>query len=98
MEKNIAFEKVHRLLNCSNLADIEDNLIDIRLFGSVLKRPYSECNDIDLLFIVKDGDVDTIDLKLANGINIASQELNTRKGKVYAKSSKTFIITLLFSR
>lgn len=91
MERNTAFEKVHKLLNRTNLIDPENNLIDIRLFGSILQKPYSECNDIDVLLIVKNSNFDIINLKLRNGVNITSQELNTLKGKIYARSSKTFV-------
>ena len=77
MERNITLEKTHKLLNRANLFDPKNNLIDVRLFGSILKKPYSECNDIDVLLIVKNSTFDIINLRLRNGINITSQELNT---------------------
>ena len=90
MERNAVFNNIHKMLNRTNLIDPEDNLIDVRLFGSILKKPYSECNDIDVLLIVKNNNFDINDLKLRNGNDIISRELNTIEGKVYTKAPKTY--------
>jgi predicted nucleotidyltransferase len=82
--------KTRELLSQANVVDSMNNLIDIRLFGSILRKPCSECNDIDVLIIVKDGNCDTLNLKLRNGINLTSQELDTVKGKGYAKAPGIF--------
>ncbi len=78
-----------KLLSKESVLDPTNNLIDIRLFGSVLSKPRAECNDIDVLLVVKDSNCGTLDLKLRNGIHLTSQELNTPRGKFYTKSTKT---------
>ena len=82
--------KVRELLSPANIVDPLNNLLDVRLFGSVLRKPYSQCNDIDVLFIVKESNPDTLRLRLRDGTGLTSRELNTAKGKGYAKAPEIF--------
>lgn len=80
------FEKTMKMLSKANVVCPTDDLVDIRLFGSVLKKPQSECNDVDVLVITKERSHGTLSLKLRNGINIEAKELNAVEHKLYTKS------------